>query len=194
MRLLMRQRETATVAHCIMHCVGVSGAHFGAPDAASASPSPALAALNKFQSVRSCTQVASPVLREAGIPIFDAFHETLPLWQFHMWDKDCTHFCFPGEGSPKCKTHTHDTRATEESSCRNRHVSGLGCHATSMVIPVMLCLQGHTSCGPSCSQTCSSPWSSGNDQPLLLFSLCLRSSGSQKQWLVPCKDLQLATC
>lgn len=40
--------------------------------------------------------VAAPLIRAAGIPIFDAYHETVPLWQFHMWDKDCTHFCHPG--------------------------------------------------------------------------------------------------
>ncbi|KAK9908972.1 hypothetical protein WJX75_005467 [Coccomyxa subellipsoidea] len=40
--------------------------------------------------------VATPLISAAGIPIFDAYHETVPLWQFHMWDKDCTHFCHPG--------------------------------------------------------------------------------------------------
>lgn len=52
-------------------------------------------------------KVAAPVLRAADIPIFDAFHETLPLWQFHMWDKDCTHFCFPGESLLPLGCHPH---------------------------------------------------------------------------------------
>jgi hypothetical protein len=40
--------------------------------------------------------VAASIIREAGIPVFDTYNETVPLWQFHMWDKDCTHFCHPG--------------------------------------------------------------------------------------------------
>ena len=40
--------------------------------------------------------VATPVIQAADIPVFDVYHETLPLWQFHMWDKDCTHYCHPG--------------------------------------------------------------------------------------------------
>jgi hypothetical protein len=39
--------------------------------------------------------VATPVIRAADIPMFDVYHETVPLWQFHMWDKDCTHYCHP---------------------------------------------------------------------------------------------------
>ena len=40
--------------------------------------------------------VATPLIRAAGIDVFDAFPETVPLWSFHMWDKDCTHYCMPG--------------------------------------------------------------------------------------------------
>ncbi len=32
----------------------------------------------------------------AGLDILNAFPETVPLWSFHMWDKDCTHYCMPG--------------------------------------------------------------------------------------------------
>ena len=40
--------------------------------------------------------VATPIVQAAGIDVFDAFPETVPLWSFHMWDKDCTHYCMPG--------------------------------------------------------------------------------------------------
>ena len=35
-------------------------------------------------------------LQAAGLDILNAFPETVPLWSFHMWDKDCTHYCMPG--------------------------------------------------------------------------------------------------
>jgi len=39
--------------------------------------------------------VAFEVMRASSIPIFSAYKETLPLWDFHLKDKDCTHFCNP---------------------------------------------------------------------------------------------------
>ena len=40
--------------------------------------------------------VATPIIQAAGLDILNAFPETVPLWSFHMWDKDCTHYCMPG--------------------------------------------------------------------------------------------------
>ena len=36
------------------------------------------------------------MVQAAGLDILNAFPETVPLWSFHMWDKDCTHYCMPG--------------------------------------------------------------------------------------------------
>ena len=36
-----------------------------------------------------------PLLRDANISIWDTYNVTLPLWQYHMWERDCTHFCHP---------------------------------------------------------------------------------------------------
>ena len=41
-------------------------------------------------------EIAFRHMREAGVTIFDAYKITLPMWQMHMKDKDCTHFCNPG--------------------------------------------------------------------------------------------------
>lgn len=41
-------------------------------------------------------QIAFQHMREAGVTIFDAYRITLPMWQMHMKDRDCTHFCNPG--------------------------------------------------------------------------------------------------
>ncbi len=30
------------------------------------------------------------------VPLLDAYHITLPMWQMHMKDKDCSHYCSPG--------------------------------------------------------------------------------------------------
>ena len=40
--------------------------------------------------------VAFQHMQEADVPLLDAFHITLPMWQMHMKDKDCSHFCSPG--------------------------------------------------------------------------------------------------
>ncbi len=40
--------------------------------------------------------VAFKHMREVGVPLLDAFHITLPMWQMHMKDKDCSHYCSPG--------------------------------------------------------------------------------------------------
>ena len=34
-------------------------------------------------------------LQASSINIFSAYNETLPLWDFHLKDRDCTHFCNP---------------------------------------------------------------------------------------------------
>ncbi|CAL8460652.1 g182 [Coccomyxa elongata] len=41
-------------------------------------------------------EIAFRHMKEAGVTIFDAYKITLPMWQMHMKDKDCTHFCNPG--------------------------------------------------------------------------------------------------
>ena len=41
-------------------------------------------------------EVAFRHMREADVPLFDAYRITLPMWQMHMKDRDCTHFCSPG--------------------------------------------------------------------------------------------------
>ena len=40
-------------------------------------------------------QVAFEVVRASGISVLNAYNQTLPLWDFHLKDKDCTHFCNP---------------------------------------------------------------------------------------------------
>lgn len=40
-------------------------------------------------------QVAFEVMKASSIDIFSAYNETLPLWDFHLKEKDCTHFCNP---------------------------------------------------------------------------------------------------
>ena len=40
-------------------------------------------------------QVAFRHMREADVPIFDAYRITLPMWQMHMKERDCTHYCSP---------------------------------------------------------------------------------------------------
>ena len=35
-------------------------------------------------------------MREVEVPLLDAYHITLPMWQMHMKDKDCSHYCSPG--------------------------------------------------------------------------------------------------
>ena len=34
-------------------------------------------------------------MQASAINILDTYHETVPLWDFHLKDKDCTHFCNP---------------------------------------------------------------------------------------------------
>lgn len=34
-------------------------------------------------------------VQASAINILDTYHETVPLWDFHLKDKDCTHFCNP---------------------------------------------------------------------------------------------------
>ena len=34
-------------------------------------------------------------MQASGINIFSAYNETVPLWDFHLKDRDCTHFCNP---------------------------------------------------------------------------------------------------
>ena len=49
------------------------------------------------QSHTECANSTSVVtVQAAGLDILNAFPETVPLWSFHMWDKDCTHYCMPG--------------------------------------------------------------------------------------------------
>ena len=40
--------------------------------------------------------VAFKHMQEVEVPLLDAFHITLPMWQMHMKDKDCSHYCSPG--------------------------------------------------------------------------------------------------
>ncbi len=56
--------------------------------------SPAMLSLYSL-TLSSLTQVGAMV-QAAGLDILNAFPETVPLWSFHMWDKDCTHYCMPG--------------------------------------------------------------------------------------------------
>lgn len=35
------------------------------------------------------------VMQASAINIFNAYNETLPLWDFHLKQGDCTHFCNP---------------------------------------------------------------------------------------------------
>ena len=39
--------------------------------------------------------VAFDIMRQAGVHIFDTYKMTQPLWQYHMSQDDCTHFCNP---------------------------------------------------------------------------------------------------
>ena len=34
-------------------------------------------------------------VQASAINILDTYHETVPLWDFHLKYKDCTHFCNP---------------------------------------------------------------------------------------------------
>ena len=34
-------------------------------------------------------------MQASSINIFSAYNETLPLWDFHLKQGDCTHFCNP---------------------------------------------------------------------------------------------------
>ena len=34
-------------------------------------------------------------MQASAINILDTYHETVPLWDFHLKDKDCTHYCMP---------------------------------------------------------------------------------------------------
>jgi hypothetical protein len=38
---------------------------------------------------------AFEVMAASAIDVFSAYNETLPLWNFHLKDRDCTHFCNP---------------------------------------------------------------------------------------------------
>lgn len=40
--------------------------------------------------------IAFKHMREVEVPLLDAYHITLPMWQMHMKDKDCSHYCSPG--------------------------------------------------------------------------------------------------
>lgn len=43
-------------------------------------------------------QLANDVMRKAGVPIVEAWNETLPLWDYHRDNGaglECTHFCSP---------------------------------------------------------------------------------------------------
>ena len=55
---------------------------------------PATLALGSL-SLSAQTHICATV-QAAGLDILNAFPETVPLWSFHMWDKDCTHYCMPG--------------------------------------------------------------------------------------------------
>jgi hypothetical protein len=40
--------------------------------------------------------IAFKHMQEVAVPLLDTFHITLPMWQMHMKDKDCSHYCSPG--------------------------------------------------------------------------------------------------
>ena len=40
--------------------------------------------------------IAFKHMQEVQVPLLDAYHITLPMWQMHMKDMDCSHYCSPG--------------------------------------------------------------------------------------------------